>query len=166
MSGQMLPVGAGMKLILKNKQVGRQSVFNSEVLRVDNEAKSIIVRYTAIAKNIHTRNYFSLDPKTPIPIKLINPSLKSEGKIFKGIILELSRVGMIVFSEENLPVNKCLAITFKLPGGSEIVTPLVMVGKSEKNSIYDVDFVIIDEKERSEIIQYMYKRQIEMSKQQ
>lgn len=164
MSGQMLPVGAGMKLILKNKQVGRQSVFNSEVLDVDYEAESIIVRYTELAKNIHTRNYFSLDPKTPIPIKLINPSLKSEGKIFKGIILELSRVGMIVFSEENLPVKKCLAVHFRLPGGSEINTPLVMVEKSEKNSIHDVDFVVIDEKERSEIIQYMYKRQIELSK--
>ena len=30
--------------------------------------------------------------------------------------------------------------------------------------MYDVEFVVIDEKDRSKMIQYMYKRQIEMAK--
>ena len=71
---------------------------------------------------------------------------------------------MIVFSEENIPLNQCLALKFNLADGQEISSPLVIAQKVKKKFMFDIEFKVIDEKESSIITQYMYKRQIELAK--
>jgi len=166
LNNRILPVLPGMKVVLRNRQVGKYSIFETVVKTVDTQKNMIVVRYTKEAKNIHTRKYFSINPKKPIPVKFVNPSLQGTGEQYNGIIVELSRVGMSVFSKEHLPVNKCLTLQFMLPDKDRITTPLVVAQRSERDFMYDVEFVVIDEGERSEIIQYMYKRQIEMGKEE
>ena len=82
--------------------------------------------------------------------------------MFKGKILELSRIGMVVFSEEAIPQNQCMAINFSLSDGREISSPLVIARKGKEKFMFDVEFITIDENERTNIIQYMYRRQIEL----
>ena len=76
----------------------------------------------------------------------------------------MSRVRMIAFSEENVPENRCLSVNFNLPNGQVISSPLVIAQKRKERFMFDIEFVAIDEKERTKLIQYMYKRQIELSK--
>jgi len=71
---------------------------------------------------------------------------------------------MIVFSEENIPLNQCMAIKFRLDDGQEISSPLVIAQKGKQKFMFDIEFRIIDEKENLTITQYMYKRQIELVK--
>jgi len=71
---------------------------------------------------------------------------------------------MIVFAEERIPENTCLAANFELSEGNVISSPLVIAQRRKERYMYDVEFIIIDEKERSRMIQYMYRRQIELAK--
>ena len=157
-----LEKGARLRL-----QVAKHSIteaFDSAVEWVDPIKGMLFVRYDEDAMAMHSQKNFSIAPKTPVPISIIVPSVDSAGKISIGKILELSRIRLAVFSEDNIRENECLAITFALPEWGTISTPLSIAQKRKERFMYDVDFVVIDEKERSRMIQYMYKRQIEMAK--
>jgi c-di-GMP-binding flagellar brake protein YcgR len=71
---------------------------------------------------------------------------------------------MIVLSEESIPDNECLAVVFTLPDGQEISSLLVIAYKRRERFMYSFEFTLIDEKERAKIIQYMFKRQIELAR--
>ncbi len=160
--GKMLMVQPGMLLRLRNTKTGAYSMFETKIDAVDMKKGMICVHYTEDAKILHSQKNFSVAPKLPVPISMTVPTFQYAGKILKGRIFELSRIKMAVFSEENIPDNQCLAVHFNLPDGEEISTPLVIAQKGEGNFMYDIDFVVADEREKSNIIQYMYKRQIEM----
>ncbi|MBT4484016.1 MAG: hypothetical protein HOC71_10115 [Candidatus Latescibacteria bacterium] len=155
----------GISVRLKNSQLERYSEFDTQIIYVDEKRGMISVHYTEDAKILHSKKYFSVAPLQPVPINLMVPSIQSSDELFNGKILELNSVRMMVFSEENIPINKCLAVNFTLPDGDLISTPLVIIQKSKEKLIFGIEFVMIDEKERAKIIQYMYKRQIEMVKQ-
>ena len=153
-----------MKVVLRNTNVGKRSKFETRILQVDDDTGMILVQYSEEAKNLHTQKHFSITPKRPVPVRLMNPSVSSAGTVINGAIFELSRLGMVVFSEDAIPVNQCLSAIFTLPGGGDVSTPLAIARQADGDFMYDVEFVVIDEKERTEIVQYMYKRQIEQSK--
>ena len=92
------------------------------------------------------------------------PSFEHTGEVVTGKILEMSRVRLVVFAEDQIPENECLGIYFVLPDSTNISSPLVIAQKRKDRFMYDIEFVVIDEKDRSKMIQYMYKRQIEMAK--
>ncbi len=162
-NGKIVPLESNMKVHLKNTEAGMHTVFESHIEAVDVTKGMIVVHYTEEAKVLHSQKNFSVDPKTPIPVRLIVPTLYS-GEMFKGKILELSRIGMMVFSEEAIPQNQCMAFNFSLPEGREISSPLVIARKGKEKFMFDVEFITIDENERMNIIQYMYRRQIELVK--
>ena len=124
----------------------------------------IYIHYSEEANFITSQKNFSLAPNIPIEIKLVNPSLDFSGDILKGKILEMSRMRLCVFMEANLPEDECLAMSFALPEGKEISSPIVMAKKRKERFIYDIEFIVFDERERSTMIQYMFKRQIEMAR--
>ncbi len=76
----------------------------------------------------------------------------------------MGRIALRVSSFDEIPVNRCLTAIFKLPDGNTISTPFVHVKHSDRDFIFNIDFIVIDEKERSNIIQYMYNYQIEQKK--
>ena len=162
--GEMLQVQPGMKLQLKNAQTGIHSIFETEIIDVDEENRMIFVHYTEEAKVSHSQKNYSVALKLPISVKFVVPNFQHAGEIYKAKILELSRLRMIVFSEEVLPLNQCMAIKFNLPDGQEISSPLVIARKGKQMFMFDIEFKVIDEKESSMITQYMYKRQIELAK--
>ncbi len=71
---------------------------------------------------------------------------------------------MVVFSEENIPLDRCMAVSFNLGDYHAISSPLVIAQKGRQKYMYDIEFKVMDGKESSKIIQYMYKRQIELAK--
>jgi len=166
MNKKLLPVKPGMQLRLANPQIGTYTKFDTKIEAVDPERRRIIVHYSEDAVALHSYKNFSVSPKLPIPISLVVPTFQYAGKIFEAKILELSRMRMIVFSEENIPLNQCLAVKFDLPEGREISSPLVIAQKGLQQFMYALEFNVIDEKESSIITQYMYKRQIELAKSQ
>ncbi len=158
-NGKIVPLMPNIKVHLKNTEHGMHTVFESRIDAVDEKRGMIVVHYTEDAKALHSQKNFSVAPKIPIPVSLIVPTLYS-GEMFKGKILELSRKGMMVFSEEAIPQNQCMALNFSLPDGREISSPLVIARKGKERFMFDVEFITIDENERTNIIQYMYRRQI------
>jgi len=163
-SDTIIPVKPGMSLSLANPQAGAYSKFNTKIDVVDMERGVIYVHYSEDAVTLHSQKNFSVALKLPIPVSFIAPTFQHTGEIFKAKILELSRIRMIVFSDENIPLNQCLAIKFNLLDGQEISSPLVIAQKGKQKFMYDIEFNVIDEKESSTITQYMYKRQIELVK--
>jgi len=162
--GVGIPLPLNMKLQLSGTQSGAFSSFETEIKRVDEKNGIIYVHYPDDAKVILSQKNFSIAPNLPIPFTLINPSFGNTGKIINGKILELSSVRMVVFSEDRLPEDECLSVNFILPDEHEISSPLVIAKKRRERFMYTIEFVVIDETERSRIIQYMYKRQIELAK--
>jgi len=162
LSKTLLPVKPGMSLSLVNPKIGAQSKFDTKIDTVDMERGMIFVHYNKDATILHSQKNFSIAPKLPIPVNFIVPTFQHAGEIFKAKILELSRLRMIVFSEENIPLNQCMAIKFHLADGQEISSPLVIAQKGKQKFMFDIEFKVIDEKESSMITQYMYKRQIEL----
>ena len=160
-----LPVKQGMQVRLSRPSFENSTMYETQIIDVDNKRRMIIVRYPKDARIMHSQKNFSIAPEQPIPINMIIPTIDHSGKNLKGKILELSRVRMLIFSEYNIPENQCLAVNFSLPDGQEISTPLVIAKKRKEKIMYDVDIIVIDEKDRTKMIQYMYKRQIETSKQ-
>jgi len=164
MRGKPIPLQPGTKVYLTNPQGGSLSSFETEILSVDAERDILYVRYSDDAKVMHSQKNFSVAPKLPIDIRITNPSFYYTGDAILGKILELSRVRAVVFSEDRLPENVCLSVKFQLPGGCEISSPLVVAKKRREKFMYDLEFVVMDEKERSRIVQYMFRRQIELAK--
>ncbi len=163
-SDTIIPVKPGMQLHLVNPKIGAQSKFDTKIDAVNMEKGMIFVHYSEDAKVLHSQKNFSVALKLPISVSFIVPTFQHAGEIFKAKILELSRLRMIVFSEENIPLNQCMAIKFHLPDVQEISSPLVIAQKGKQKFMYDIEFKVIDEKESSTITQYMYKRQIELVK--
>jgi len=153
-----------MKLQLSGTQTDAFSSYETEIKSVDRENGIIFVHYTEDAKVIHSQKNFSVAPSSPIYINLLNPSFSYSGEIMKGKILELSRLKMIVFTEDYIPENECLSVNFTLPTGHEISSPFVVAKNRREKFMYDIEFIVIDEKESSIITQYMYRRQIEIVK--
>jgi len=164
MNKKPLPVKPGMQLRLANPQIGTYAKFDTKIEAIDSKRSKIIVHYSKDAVALHSHKNFSVAPKQPIPVSFIVPTFQFAGEIFNAKILELSRVRTIVFSEENIPLNQCLAVKFDLSDGQEISSPLVIAQKGKQKFMYDIEFNVIDEKESSTITQYMYKRQIELAK--
>ena len=155
-------IDIGMKIHLMGTKAGTQSIFETEILSVDRARGMFFVHYTEDAKALHSQRNFSIVPKFPIPINIIAPSFESSYETMQVKILEMSRIKLIVFSEEDIPENFCLSVNFSLPNGQMITSPLCIARKRQEKFMYDIDLVEIDEKERSKIILYMYKCQIEM----
>lgn len=151
-------------LLLRSIHKGSRSVFKSKVKNYDEKNGIMDVHYTQEAKIIHSEKTFSVKMPSSIPVKFIDPTASSSEDNYEGSITEISRVDMKVYALDDLPVKKCLAVRFALPDGADISTPFVIVQPGEKDFLYDVDFVLIDEKERSSIIQFMYQCQIEEKK--
>jgi len=164
MGKTLLPVMTGMSLSLVNPQIGASSKYSTKIEAVDKKSGTIIVRYDKDAISLHSKKNFSVAPKMPIPVSLIVPTLKNAGETYKAKILEISRVRMVVFSEDNIPLDQCMAVKFNLPDGQEISSPLVIAQKGRQRYMYDIEFKVIDGKESSRITQYMYRRQIELAK--
>ncbi|MBT4484620.1 MAG: response regulator [Candidatus Latescibacteria bacterium] len=164
MGDTVLPVMIGMPLSLANPQVGQHSKYTTKISNMDLENGMIYVDYDNDAIVLHSKTNFSVAPKLPIPAKFIVPTLKQGGEIFKAKILELSRVRMIVFSEENIPIDQCMAVSFKLSDTQEISSPLVIAQHGRQKYMYTIEFKVIDGKESTRITQYMYTRQIELAK--
>lgn len=159
----ILSIEPGIKARLIGTKAVTHAVFETEIVSMDKRKGMIAVQYTEDAKILHSQRNFSVVPKFPIPVSLIAPSFESSYNIINGNILEMCRIRMVVFSEENIPENQCLSINFELPNDQKINSPLCIAQKRQEKFMYDLDFVAIDEKERTKIIQYMYKRQIEMA---
>jgi DNA-binding response OmpR family regulator/c-di-GMP-binding flagellar brake protein YcgR len=161
---QILPLTPGTDIILRTKKEGSGTSFNSTVKDFDAENKRMTVQYTQEAKIIHSENKFSIKAEPSIPLKILDPTASGSQQPLNGSIIEISRVGMTVYSMDEIPVNQCLAIKFKLPEDIEISSPLVIARPGNKDFLYEVELVVMDEKERSNLIQYMYKRQIKQQK--
>ncbi len=139
-------------------------MYETKIERFDKIKKMIFVHYDKDAMAMHIQKNFSVVPKLPISIEFTAPSFEHTGEVVTGKILEMSRVRLVVFAEDQIPENECLGIYFVLPDSTKISSPLVIAQKRKDRFMYDVEFVVIDEKDRSKMIQYMYKRQIEMAK--
>lgn len=163
MNGEALLGKPGMKVLLKTPNNGK-AIFETEIVGVNKQKGYLFVRYTEEASIIHSKKNFSIALSQPIELILTDPSFQYTGDILKGKIFEMSRVRMIVFAEKRIPENTCLAANFELSEGKVISSPLVIAQRRKERYMYDIEFVIIDEKERSMIIQYMYQRQIEQAK--
>ena len=81
-----------------------------------------------------------------------------------GSITEMSRTGLTVYTTANLPVNRCLAIKFNLNEDEVISSPLVTARRGAEDFLYHLEFVVMDEKENSKVIQAMYQYQIEQKR--
>ncbi|MCE5252495.1 response regulator [bacterium] len=162
--GRNIRLRPGMKLQLSGTQSGAFSTYETETKGMDEDNGFVFVHYSEDAKVILSQKNFSIAPSLPIQVTMINPSFGNTDAVKNGKILELSRVRMVVFSEEHIPENECMGANFALPDGHEISSPLVIAKKRRERYMYGIEFVMIDEKEKSRIIQYMYKRQIELAK--
>lgn len=99
-------------------QVAKHSIteaFDSSVEWIDAIKGMLFVHYNEDAMAMHSQMNFTIAPKLPIPVSIMVPSVDSIWKVYTGKILELSRIRLAVFSEENIRENECLAITFELP---------------------------------------------------
>lgn len=161
---QLLALSPGTDIILRTKKEGSGTSFNSTVKDFDAESQKMIVQYTQEAKIIHSENKFSVKAKPSIPLKILDLTASGSQQPVQGSIIEISRVGMTVHSMDDIPVNQCLAVKFKLPDETEISSPLVIARPGNKDFLYEVELVVMDEKERSNLIQYMYQRQIKQQK--
>ena len=164
LKNKLLPLQPGIKVLLSSTESGMHTAYETEIRLIDTKHAMMFVNYSDDAKVLHSVKNFSIAPAIPIPILLLNPSTGSTGDILHGKILELSRVRMVVFAEAQLPEDECLAIHFDLPHANSVNSPLVIPRKLRDRYMYEMEFVVIDERERSRIIQYMYSRQIEMAK--
>jgi hypothetical protein len=162
--GQVLALNSGTKIILRNTRTGSRRPFNSLIKAFDVEDETLNVHYTQEARIIHSEKTFSVSVYPSIPLKILDPTASGSQEPYEGTIMEISSVWMSVYCMEDVPVNKCLALKFELPDGTEVSTPLVTARQGESDFLYDIEFAVLDEKERSNIIQYMYQRQIEDKK--
>jgi len=124
----------------------------------------ILVHYNEDAIAIHSQKNFSVAPDLPISVSFIVPTFQNANQIYHAKILEISRIRMIVFSEENIPENQCMALRFNINEGLEVSSPLVIAQRGKQKFMFSIEFKVMDEKESTAIIQYIYKRQIELAK--
>jgi len=164
MGKEYLPLAIGTPLSLANPKIGASSKYKTQIDDIDVKKCRLKVRYDDDAISLLSKKNFSVAPKLPIPISLIVPTLKDAGEIFNAKILEISRVRMVIFSEDNIPLDQCMAVSFDLGDYHAISSPLVIAQKGRQRYMYDIEFKVVDGKESSIITQYMYKRQIELAK--
>jgi len=162
--GKTLTLRPGMKVQLSGVQSGAFSTYETEIKGIDEAENFIFVRYSEEARVLLSQKNFSIAPSLPVPVSFINPALGSVGSLMNGKILEISRVRLVVLSEDIIPDGECLSMYFTLPDGQDISSPLVIARKRREQFMYNIECIVIDEKERAKMIQYMYKRQIEMAK--
>ena len=159
----MIPLLPGMPITMRNNQVG-SGIFDTVITSVDGKNGIMHVRYTEEAKVLHSQKNFSVAPKLPITLQITCPAFNYTGGIIKAQILELNRLRMVVFSDKSIPEKECLSISFNLPDEFEISSPLAIAIKRKERFMYDIEFAVIDEREQTKLVQYMYKRQIELAR--
>jgi CheY-like chemotaxis protein/anti-anti-sigma regulatory factor/c-di-GMP-binding flagellar brake protein YcgR len=162
--GNTIAPPVGTPLILASSEVGRRSSFETEILEFNTEKKGLVVGYTEEAKLLHSETTFSVKVKDPLHVSLLDPKPTGENNTSEASVVELSRLGMHVYSVDHIPVDTCLALRFRLLDGPLLSSALVVARRTEDDFLYNVEFAAIDEKERSKIIQYMYQCQIEQNK--
>ncbi len=160
----MVPVQQGMALSMRNTTPGSVMLFETVITAVDSKNGVIFVQYTDEAKILHSQKNFSVAPRYPIILHITCPSFNYTGGVIEAKILELSRARIVVFSDAPIPEKECLSISFQLPGEFEISSPLVVARKRKDRFMYDIEFAVIDEHEQTKLVQFMYKRQIELAK--
>jgi c-di-GMP-binding flagellar brake protein YcgR len=151
-------------VILAVSEVGSRSRFESRILEFDAEKKGMVVHYTEEAKLLHSEKTFSVKVKDPLHVSLLDPKPSGDNNTAKASVVELSRLGMYIYSVDPVPVDTCLALRFRMLDEALLSSALVVVHRTEDDFRYNVEFAAIDEKERSKIIQYMYQCQIEQNK--
>ena len=163
-NGKLIIPGRDSRIILENTEVGKRSRYESEILGFDENRGTLSVRYTQEAILLHSDKTFSVKIRDSIAVTFLDPKVSGEGGLYSATVVELSRLGMHVYSVDSIPVDCCLACRFSLPDGSRIGSALAVARRTEDDFLYNVEFVVIDEKERTRVIQYMYQRQIEQNK--
>lgn len=159
----LVPLQPGMSITMRNTQ-GGSGIFESVITSIENNKGIIYVRYTDDAKILLSQKNFSVAPRRPITLYITNPAFNSMGGVIEAKILEVSRVRMVIFSDQLIPEKECLSISFQLHDGFEISSPLVIAMKRKERFMYDIEFAVIDEREQTKMVQFMYKRQIELAK--
>ncbi len=154
----------GLPIILKNNQIGSRSAYDTNIIASNTDTKEMIVKYTPEARIMHSEKSFSVSVRPPIEIKLFDPDFDNKEYKYSGSIIEISRLALKVSSFNEIPVNRCLTAKFELADDIVITTPFVIAKHGDSDFTYDVEFIVIDEKERSNIIKYMYQCQIEGKK--
>jgi anti-anti-sigma factor len=163
--GVFLPLPADTPIMLRNPKTGDRSSFETSIIAYDSEAQNLSVHYTAEARMLHSRKTFYVETGQDISVRLVDPYSSDETDMFfLGDIEEISRQGMKVRSSDGIPMGQCLSMEFVLPNEKKINSPLALALAGTSANEYDLEFVVIDEKEGSEIIQYTYQRQIEQKK--
>lgn len=117
-------------------------------------------------------DYWSLDVE-----KLINPDIETPGrirfKINRGIITNISGGGIILAVTEPLKKDDAIGLRFSLTAGYPVIDNLL--GKTVRTTEVKenpgkykyktaVEFFSIDEKDREEIIKFVFDRQISLKK--
>ncbi len=151
-------------VILSISEVGSRSRFESRLLEFDAEKNNMVVHYTEEAKLIHSEKTFSVKVRDPLRVTLLDPKPSGDDNKAEASVVELSRLGMNIYSVDPIPVDTCLALRLRLLDGTVLSSALAVVHRTEDDFLYNVEFAAIDEKERSKIIQYMYQCQIEQNK--
>lgn len=159
-----IPVQPGMTITMGNTHAGSIMTYETVITAVDSKNGILFVRYTDEAKILHSQKNFSVALRCPITLRITCPSFNYTGGIIEAKILELNRVRMVVFSDQPIPEKECLSISFYLPGEFEVCASLVIAKKRKEKFMYDIEFAVIDEREQTKIVQFMYKRQIELAK--
>ncbi len=149
---------------MRNTTPGSVMLFETVITAVDSKNGVIFVQYTDEAKILHSQKNFSVAPRYPIILHITCPSFNYTGGVIEAKILELSRARIVVFSDAPIPEKECLSISFQLPGEFEISSPLVVARKRKDRFMYDIEFAVIDEHEQTKLVQFMYKRQIELAR--
>ncbi len=158
------PFKPGLEVIISSIQPIAYSSYSTKIHSVNHDNNIIYIHYSDDANILTSSKNFSVSPKVPLNTKIINPKIGFEGDVILGKIIDICRIRMSVFVELDIPENECLAVSFNLPNGDEVSSPIVIAKRRDGRFTYDFEFKVIDESERSKLIQYMYKRQIEMAK--
>jgi len=165
--GQVIPIRVGTRLIVEYKDEGikTEGRFTNRAVverRFDGQVPTLLLRLTGNWEKTQERMFVRVDV-------LIDAAFAPvvDGRIQAvqtGTILNLSGGGLLLSADFELAESDVIWISFPIDARSiRTLGQVVRVRQLENDTIgYGITFLEIDEKQRQEIIQFVYQRQLEL----
>lgn len=165
-NGLYLPVGSGEEVILKQYAQGATFEGESRVVeRVDADEPDLFVDRPETVKRIQRRDFVRVPCDLDAEVFVLNnPEGDTPSDSLEGTLEDISAGGVQLSLDRRLPLFTEIELVFTLPMTDRVLRDVFgevvrVPDQSEPPHSLGVEFTSITEKNRNDIIQYVYKRQ-------
>lgn len=165
-NGLYLPIGSGEEVILKQYAQGATFEGESRVVeRTDAEDPALFVDQPETVRRIQRRDFVRVPCDLTAEVFVLDsPEGDTPSGTLEGALEDISAGGVQLSLDRRLPLFTEIELVFTLPVTDRVLRDVFgevvrVPDQSEPPYSLGVEFTSITEKNRNDIIQYVYKRQ-------